>query len=71
MTHEIFPTDLDNLLIDWPEKRVQVRIVSEIKTLIDKGMDIEKAVDWVFSQKQSYIDNPDFTLLPVESSFSE
>lgn len=61
MTYEIDPSDIGNLKIDAPEKAVQIRMVNDVKALAKKGMTEEQAVDWVFSNKQCYIDNPEFS----------
>lgn len=61
MTFEIDLSDLENLKFNPPEKAVQIRMVNDVKALVKKGMYEDKAVDWVFSNKQCYIDNPEFS----------
>jgi len=61
MAFEFDLSDLENLKFDPPEKEVQIRMVNDVKALVKKGMDEDKAVDWVFTQKQAYIDNPEFS----------
>lgn len=70
MSKNITPSDIENIELDLPEKDVQDRMVQDIKLLTAKGMDVDKAVDWVFSNKQSYIDNTEFTSLPIDPTFT-
>ena len=60
-TFSLKSADLENMEINLPEKEVQIRMANDVKALVKKGMDEDKAVNWVFTQKQAYIDNPDYS----------
>ena len=45
---------LGNMMIDFPERAVQERMVSDINTLLKKGPTEKQATDWVFCNRKQY-----------------
>ena len=45
---------LENMLIDFPERPIQERMVRDIDALIEKGARQEDAVNWVFGNRRYY-----------------
>jgi len=45
---------LGNMVIDFPERSVQERMVKDINLLLARGSSEKQATDWVFGNREHY-----------------
>jgi hypothetical protein len=65
---------LSNMVIDFPERSVQERMVKDINVLLAKGSTEQQATQWVFGNRKQYeadesfaVDNPQASITNIEA----